>query len=118
MNTPKCVARRGGADYVHGIVSQSTTDRRGYGVSISARRNIQCTQAAEAQPRPQTWARLYVTFGRYGQCDDGSVAEAWSDFVATLLAEHWESLSDLHALTAAYPSFRSEFRYLRLRQKK
>jgi len=54
---------------------------------------LKCTQAAaraaETQPRPQTWSRLYVTFGRYGQCDDGSVAEAWSEFVATLLAEHW-----------------------------
>jgi hypothetical protein len=47
-----------------------------------------------------------VTFGRYGQCDDGGAAEAWSDFVATLLAEHWETLPDLHALTAAHPAFK------------
>jgi hypothetical protein len=80
-------------------------------VCISAQaETTKCTQAAasaaETQPRPQTWARLYVTFGRYGQCDDGGVAEAWSDFVATLLAEHWEVLPDLHALTAAHPSFK------------
>jgi hypothetical protein len=84
----------------------------GLGVSgMSARAEpLPCTQAAasaaETQPRPQTWARLYVTFGRYGQCDDGSVAEAWSDFVATLLAEHWEALPELHALAVAHSSFK------------
>jgi hypothetical protein len=71
--------------------------------------DMECTQAAaiaaETQPRPQTWDRLYKSFTWYGQCDDGSVAEAWSDFVATLLAERWETLPDLYALTKAHRSF-------------
>jgi hypothetical protein len=33
------------------------------------------------------------------------VAEAWSDFVATLLAEHWGAIRDLNALAKTHPSF-------------
>lgn len=70
---------------------------------------VKCTRAAaaaaETQPRPETWAALYRSYGRYAQCDDGSVAEAWSDFVATLLAEHWGSLPELDALAKAHSSF-------------
>ena len=52
---------------------------------------------------PETWADLYRSFKRYAQCDDGAVAEAWSDFVATLLAEHWGAIRDLNALAKAHP---------------
>jgi hypothetical protein len=67
------------------------------GFCVTARaEKTECTRAAamatESQPRPLTWIALYKSFDRYGQCDDGSVAEAWSDFVATLLAEHWDTL--------------------------
>ena len=39
------------------------------------------------------------------QCDGASVAEVFSNSVALLLAEHWDTLGDLNVLANAHPSF-------------
>jgi len=61
--------------------------------------------AAETQATPKTWADLYKSFRSFHQCDDGAVAEVFSDAVAILLADHWETIRDLNALVKAHPSF-------------
>ena len=80
-------------------------------VTTSAEDIGKCTRdaaiAAETQPAPTTWRDLYKSFGRYVQCDDGSVAEAFSNSVALLMAEHWDTIGDLNKLAKAHPTFAS-----------
>jgi len=70
---------------------------------------VKCTRkaaiAAETQTRPKTWAELYISYRHYVQCDDGSVAEAYSDFVGQMLAEQWETIEELNSLSKDHPSF-------------
>ena len=39
------------------------------------------------------WAALYRAFRLYGICDDGGVAEGFSDAVAKLLADQWQNIA-------------------------
>ncbi len=42
-----------------------------------------------------TWAELHRSFKRFGHCDDGAIAEGWSDVVGTLLSRRWDALPAL-----------------------
>lgn len=66
---------------------------------------VQDATAAETQAPAKSWDELYQSYRRYSQCDDGSVAEVFSNSVAQLLATHWEELDDLTKLASAHPSF-------------
>jgi hypothetical protein len=48
---------------------------------------------------------LYQSYRRYGQCDDGSVAEVFSNSTALLLSGHWDAVGELTKLVKAHPSF-------------
>jgi hypothetical protein len=52
-----------------------------------------------------TWPDLYRSFVRFGHCDDGAIAEGFSDAVAKLLAEHWDQFNTLAPLAKAHPKF-------------
>jgi len=45
-----------------------------------------------------TWSKIRTAFQRYGQCDDGSIAEGNSEAVARLLVDQWTTLPTLAAL--------------------
>lgn len=69
-------------------------------------------QAAEAGTvlARRSWADLHAQFVKYSQqaaCDDGAIAEGWSDAVAHLLAKRWEELPHLARLASAEPAFLS-----------
>jgi len=68
-----------------------------------------CTQAdaiaAETQAQATTWPDMYASFRRYVQCDDGSVAEGFSNSVALLLSEHWDKIEELAKMGRAHHSF-------------
>lgn len=55
--------------------------------------------------RLTNWAAVYRTFKLYKQCDDGAIAEGYSDAVAKLLVNRWQALRDLANLSQQHPEF-------------
>lgn len=55
--------------------------------------------------RVQTWDKLYHSYLRYSGCDDGSIAEGYSDSVVRLLAHHWNKLPQALPLFASNAGF-------------
>jgi hypothetical protein len=53
----------------------------------------------------KSWADLYAAFKQFRACDDGAIAEGWSDFTARSLAKKWGTLSDLQQLVAKDGAF-------------
>jgi len=45
------------------------------------------------------WDAVYRSYRRFSQCDDGSVAEGYSNAVGQLLANHWSEFRRLQVLT-------------------
>jgi|HubBroStandDraft_2_1064218.scaffolds.fasta_scaffold445525_2 hypothetical protein len=45
------------------------------------------------------WQRIYEVYKKYRTCDDGYIAEGFSDGVSTLLAKHWDATPRLLAFT-------------------
>ena len=43
----------------------------------------------------QDWEQVYKSYKRFGQCDDASIGEGYSDSVARLLSDHWETAGEL-----------------------
>ena len=55
--------------------------------------------------RLSSWTEVYNSFNLYGHCDDGAIAEAYSDAIAIRLAEHWSSVNELLRYTRVNRSF-------------
>lgn len=53
----------------------------------------------------KSWVAVYRAFKRYGQCDDGAIAEGYSASVATLLADYWPAVRELSDLAKKDPMF-------------
>lgn len=62
-------------------------------------------KADEAVDHLKSWTAVHRVFRQYGKCDDGGIAEGYSDAVAKLLAWHWASLNELTRLTQKDPLF-------------
>ena len=45
------------------------------------------------------WDQIYRSYKRFSLCDDGAIAEGYSDSVTKLLADDWESFNRLLVLT-------------------
>lgn len=41
-----------------------------------------------------SWKNMHFAFKEFNQCDDGSVAEGFSEADARLMADHWSNLSE------------------------
>ena len=72
--------------------------------------NAPCTdvQAREAEAEAggvRTWDALYKSYKKYQQCDDGAVAEAYSESVARILVDHWSTLPRLAQLAKKNDDF-------------
>jgi hypothetical protein len=50
---------------------------------------------------------LGAAFKQFHACDDGGIAEGWDDFVARVLARHWNELGELQKLAAVDTGFRA-----------
>lgn len=59
-------------------------------------------QAASLKGRDQ----VYRSYKQFSQCDDGAIAEGYSDSITRLLADEWKSFSRLHVLTNRSTGFR------------
>jgi hypothetical protein len=46
------------------------------------------------------WASVHPSYVHFSHCDDGSIAEGYSDAVGKLLAEHWDQFSRLAQLVS------------------
>ena len=55
--------------------------------------------------RLKSWVAVYRTFRLYRQCDDGGIAEGYSDAIAILLTEHWLDVTALSKLSKSHPLF-------------
>ena len=54
----------------------------------------------------KTWEDLHALFEKYPGCNDGAIAEGYTDFVARALAGQWSHVDQLQALIARDPPFR------------
>lgn len=57
-------------------------------------------------PGLKTWAAIHKSFQQYApQCDDGFVAEGYTEAVVVLLARRWKSIRELAAIAKRDPNF-------------
>ena len=50
-----------------------------------------------------SWKNVAMAFKQFGKCDDGSVAEGFSEAVARLLADHWQQLPTFVQIAQSNP---------------
>jgi hypothetical protein len=82
------------------------------GNSVGQVRERPCTpaeaQRAEKEAETfRTWGALYQSFRVYGRCDDGAIAEGYSESVARILVDHWDTLNQLVLLGNKDRAFRN-----------
>ena len=82
-----------------------------FSASIACAQQHPCTDAevdtAMAQADTlRSWDALYRSYKLYRQCDDGAIAEGYSESVVRILADHWSTLSRLVTLSRRDPRFR------------
>jgi len=70
-----------------------------------------CTQAEATQAEKEAdslkdWDQVYRAYKRFSYCDDGAIAEGYSDSVTKLLADDWKSFNRLLVLTNRNSDFR------------
>lgn len=54
----------------------------------------------------QSWQQLHQQFDRFSHCDDGAIAEGFSESATVLLSEHWRDVRQLEAILRSDPPFR------------
>ncbi|MDY1550020.1 hypothetical protein [Luteibacter sahnii] len=63
-----------------------------------------------AVPQIKDWPHVYKAFRDNRSCNGESVVEAWSAYsevIATLLADHWDDVGELSRLVSAHPAFKA-----------
>lgn len=58
------------------------------------------------QAHPKTWIALHNLFREFGDCDDGAIAEGFSEDVAQLFLKEWMHLDVLNTLIASDVPFK------------
>jgi len=72
----------------------------------------QCTRADEMAALKvagtlREWSEVSAAFQRYRHCDDGAIAEGFTDSIVRLLVSRWETLSEMAAFAEKQPEFRT-----------
>jgi hypothetical protein len=85
----------------------------GFDNTVLARdsQNRHCTKDEAIQALTEAdslndWDQVHSSYRRFSQCDDGAIAEGYSDSVSKLLANDWSSFGRLLTLTSADKMFR------------
>lgn len=60
--------------------------------------NAMASRAEDEVDYLKTWGQMYDSFKRYAACDDGAIAEGYSEAVVKMLAERWNQLPTLRTL--------------------
>jgi hypothetical protein len=55
----------------------------------------------------RSWDAVYRSFKRFGHCDDGAIAEGYSESVARILVDHWNRLPRFAELAGKSSAFRA-----------
>jgi len=55
----------------------------------------------------RSWDTLYSSYKSYRQCDDGAIGEGYSESVARILVDHWNTLQQLARLAKNDAEFRA-----------
>ena len=53
----------------------------------------------------KSWQNIYDSYRKYQQCDDGAIAEGYSDSITGLMANNWDTLKDLKMFTETDKEF-------------
>lgn len=96
---------RGWGILISGLVLISLSPAR-----LRAGQQKTCTDAEETQAEKavdslKTWDQVYGAYKKFVQCDDGAVAEGYSDAVGKLLANDWRHFPRLTKLAKTDKSF-------------
>jgi hypothetical protein len=73
-------------------------------------RQFPCTDAEARRALDEAvtlrnWDALYKSYRLYRQCDDGAIGEGYSESVARILVDHWNTLPQLDRLTKKETGF-------------
>jgi hypothetical protein len=55
----------------------------------------------------RSWDALYRSYKAFGRCDDGAIGEGFSESVARILVDHWNTLPRLAQLARQDAAFRA-----------
>jgi len=53
----------------------------------------------------KNWTEIYKSFKRFGHCDDGHIAEGYSDSIVRTLASRWNQTRRLNKLASSDSKF-------------
>ncbi len=59
--------------------------------------------AVELAGHLDSWDKVNLLYTKYRHCDDGSMAEAYSEGIARLLVDRWDKLPELAAAIERHP---------------
>jgi hypothetical protein len=70
-------------------------------LQAQSKTSVACTEqkairAEEEASVLHTWTEVYKSYQNYGECDDGAIAEGYSDSIAHLLSDNWNRISELN----------------------
>jgi hypothetical protein len=70
--------------------------------------SLEGRHALDEADAPRTWDALYKSYLKFRHCDDGAIGEGYSESVARILTDHWNTLPrfvQLASKDAAFQSF-------------
>ncbi|WP_175820985.1 hypothetical protein [Burkholderia sp. BCC0419] len=67
----------------------------------------QARRAEAVSDAATSWKQLHRQFRKFAICDDGAVAEGFSESNTLLLADHWGTIQQLEPMIASDPAFRT-----------
>lgn len=68
---------------------------------------IDAMRAEDMASTANSWSKVYSAYKKFKHCDDGSIAEGFSDSISTLLALDGNMMSEFARLAAKDPGFQS-----------
>jgi hypothetical protein len=69
--------------------------------------NVEGRRALDEVDMLRSWDALYTSYKSYRQCDDGALGEGYSESVARILVDHWNTLPQLARLARKDAEFRA-----------
>jgi hypothetical protein len=66
----------------------------------------QANRALDEAVTLRSWDALYQSYRKFRYCDDGAIAEGYSESVARILADYWSTLARFKALSESNAPFR------------
>ena len=81
------------ATIIFALCSQTTFSQR------QSCPDAEADKAEQEADTLRTWDALYQSYRRFSHCDDGAIAEGYSESVSRILADHWDTLPRLAVLS-------------------